>query len=136
MLDHTATTDVEGHELASFSASKGPDAVPTATVTIRPAGGGEYLTATATGDGMVDAACAAIRQALGRDEVNLTVFNVGAVTEGIDALATVTITIEVDGTGFTGRGVSTDVVEASARAFLDAINRSERITKRKGEFRV
>jgi len=58
------------------------------------------------------------------------------VTEGIDALATVTITIEVDGTGFTGRGVSTDVVQASARAFLDAINRSERITKRAGEFKV
>ena len=46
------------------------------------------------------------------------------------------ITIEVDGTGFTGRGVSTDVVEASARAFLDAINRSERITPRTSEFRV
>ena len=136
VLDHTATSDVEGHELASFQCSSTPDASPTATVTIRPAGGGEYVTATADGDGMVDAACAAIRQAIGRDDIHLTVFNVGAVTEGIDALATVTITIEVDGTGFTGRGVSTDVVEASARAFLDAINRSERITKRHGEFRV
>jgi 2-isopropylmalate synthase len=135
VLDHTATSDVEGHELASFSCSASPDSAPSATVTIRPAGGGDYLTATATGDGMVDAACAAIADALGRDDINLTVFNVGAVTEGIDALGTVTITIEVDGTGFTGRGVSTDVVEASARAFLDAINRSERITKRRGEFR-
>ena len=136
VLDHTATSDVEGHELASFQCSSTPDASPSATVTIRPAGGGDYVTATATGDGMVDAACAAIREAIGRDDIHLTVFNVGAVTEGIDALATVTITIEVDGTGFTGRGVSTDVVEASARAFLDAINRSERITKRRGEFRV
>jgi 2-isopropylmalate synthase len=135
VLDHTATSDVAGHELASFSCASAPDTPPSATVTIRPAGGGDYITSTATGDGMVDAACAAIRKAVGRDEINLTVFNVGAVTEGIDALATVTITIEVDGTGFTGRGVSTDVVEASARAFLDAINRSERITKRGEEFK-
>jgi 2-isopropylmalate synthase len=136
VLDHTAATDAEGHELASFQCSHGPDAQPTATVTIRPVGGGEYVSATATGDGMVDAACAAIRDAIGRHDVQLTVFNVGAVTEGIDALATVTITVEVEDIGFTGRGVSTDVVEASARAFLDAINRSERITKRAGEFRV
>jgi 2-isopropylmalate synthase len=136
VLDHTAASDAEGHELASFRCATAPDAEPTATVTIRPNGGGDYVTATATGDGMVDAACAAIREATGRDDVKLTVFNVGAVTEGIDALATVTITIEVDGTGFTGRGVSTDVVEASARAFLDAINRSERITPRTSEWRA
>ena len=136
VLDHTAAVGAEGHELASFQCANAPDTEPTATVTIRPAGGGDYVSATAGGDGMVDAACTAIRQALGRDDVELKVFNVGAVTEGIDALATVTITIEVDGTGFTGRGVSTDVVQASARAFLDAINRSERITKRAGEFKV
>ncbi|MFT4745584.1 MAG: 2-isopropylmalate synthase [Nitriliruptoraceae bacterium] len=137
VMDHSgAAADVEGHELASFSCANTPDTLPTATVTIRPAGGGEYVTATATGDGMVDAACTATREAIGRDDVKLTVFNVGAVTEGIDALATVTITIEVVGGTFTGRGVATDVVEASARAFLDAINRSDRLTKRDGEFKV
>jgi 2-isopropylmalate synthase len=59
------------------------------------------------------------------------------VTGGLDALAEVTVTIldEEDGR-FTGRGVSTDVVEASARAYLDALNRSRRIVRRGPEFRA
>ena len=59
-----------------------------------------------------------------------------AVTGGIDALGEVTVTVEVeDGARFTGRGVSTDIVEASARAYLDALNRSRRIVHRSEEFR-
>jgi 2-isopropylmalate synthase len=136
-LDHANIADAgDGHELASLTASCGPDAVPTATVTIRPKGGGDYVTATATGDGMVDAACEAIRTAVGRPSVQLVTFNVSSVTGGIDALGQVTVTVEVsEGDRFTGRGVSPDIVEASARAFLDAINRSERITHRADEFR-
>jgi 2-isopropylmalate synthase len=45
-------------------------------------------------------------------------------------LGDVTVQIEIDGDRFTGRGVSTDVVEASARAFLNAINRAVRVGKR------
>ena len=84
---------------------------------------------SATGDGMIDAACGAIRRATGI-EAKLTSFSVGAVTPGTDALGDVTITIEVEGDRFSGRGISTDVVEASARAFVDAINRAVRLGKR------
>jgi 2-isopropylmalate synthase len=94
------------------------------------------VTAEETGDGMVDAACGAIRRAVGRDEVTLVSFQVSAVTGGIDALGEVTVTVEVeDGQRFTGRGVSTDIVDASARAYLDALNRSRRLVHRSEEFR-
>ena len=93
------------------------------------------MTSEATGDGMVDAACDAIRTVMGRDEVRLTSFQVSAVGEGIDAQGEVVVTVEVeDGARFTGRGVSTDIVEASARAYVDALNRSDRITHRSSEF--
>jgi 2-isopropylmalate synthase len=71
---------------------------------------------------MIDAACQAIRQATGVD-ATLTGFNVSSVTGGIDALGDVVVQLEAGGTKVSGRGVSTDVVEASARAFLNAVNR-------------
>jgi 2-isopropylmalate synthase len=78
---------------------------------------------------MIDAACGALRRATGID-ARLASFSVGAVTGGTDALGDVTIQIDLAGERWTGRGVSTDVVEASARAFLNAINRALRVGSR------
>ena len=50
-------------------------------------------------------------------------FNVQSVTEGIDSMGTVTIRVEKDGRMYTGRGASTDIVVASAKAYLSAVNR-------------
>ena len=50
-------------------------------------------------------------------------FNVQAATEGRDSLGTVTIRIEKDGKTYTGRGADTDIVVASAKAYLSAVNR-------------
>jgi 2-isopropylmalate synthase len=59
------------------------------------------------------------------------------VTGGLDALAEVMVTVtDEQGATFTGRGVSTDVVEASGRAYLDALNRSRRLVARSAEFRA
>jgi 2-isopropylmalate synthase len=52
---------------------------------------------------------------------------VTSVTGGVDALADVALRLNVDGRTVPGRGLSTDVVEASARAFLNAVNRAELI---------
>ena len=91
----------------------------------------------AEGDGMVDAVCKAIRAALDRPDVRLGTYQVGAVTGGLDALAEVMVTVtDEHGATFTGRGVSTDVVEASGIAYLDALNRSRRLTARGAEFRA
>jgi 2-isopropylmalate synthase len=51
-------------------------------------------------------------------------FHVSSVTGGTDALGDVVVQIDVDGRRVTGRGVATDVVEASARAYLAAVNRA------------
>jgi 2-isopropylmalate synthase len=75
---------------------------------------------------MVDAACSAIRQATGIDGT-LTDYAVTSVTGGVDALADVALRFEVDGVSMPGRGLSTDVVEASARALLNALNRIVRV---------
>ena len=71
---------------------------------------------------MIDAACAAIREATGVHGT-LVDFQVSAVTGGVDALGDVTVRLDVGGIKVTGRGISTDVVEASARAYLSAVNR-------------
>src|SRR5205823_14749671 len=92
--------------------------------------GGGKLEAAAEGDGMSDAACQAIRAATGV-EGRLTDFNVSSVTGGVDALGDVIIQLEADGVKVSGRGVSTDVVEASARAYLNAVNKLLRVRGRK-----
>ncbi len=100
--------------------SGGKEAPPSATITLER--DGERRTERAIGDGMVDAACKAIRAALGVD-AKLISFTVEAITGGLDALGDVTIQLEVGGKRVVGRGVSTDIVEASARAYLNAINK-------------
>ena len=72
---------------------------------------------------LIDAAMGAIQRATGV-EGRLVSFHVSAVTGGTDALGDVVIQLDVDGRRVTGRGVATDVVEASARAYLAAVNRS------------
>jgi 2-isopropylmalate synthase len=83
---------------------------------------GHKSEASAEGDGMIDAACKAIKEATGI-EARLTDFNVSSVTGGIDALGDVVVQLESQGIRVSGRGLSTDVVEATARAYLAAANR-------------
>lgn len=111
-------------QLVSVDCHGGSTTTPTATIVLDHEG--EKLEATATGDGMVEAACTAIKQATGIDG-RLTDYAVTSVTGGVDALADVALRFEVGGRSMPGRGLSTDVVEASARAFLNAINRLVRV---------
>jgi 2-isopropylmalate synthase len=90
---------------------------------------GEKVEAVSEGDGMIDAVCKAIRQATGV-EGKLVDFNVSSVTGGVDALGDVIIQLDADGVRVSGRGLSTDVVEASARAYLNAVNKVIRIRGR------
>jgi len=93
---------------------------PTATVKIRSKG--KLKEAQAEGDGPVDAAYEAIREATGFSPA-LESYSIRAVTSGKEALGEATVKIKTDGRMFVGRGVSTDIIEASAKAFVDAINR-------------
>ena len=94
---------------------------PTATVRLRR--DGEVIEESALGDGMIDAAMGAISRAAGM-EARLVSFHDSPVTGGTDALGAVVVQVDVDGRRVSGRGVATDVVEASARAYLAALNRA------------
>ncbi len=113
--------DSELLELESLQVGGGTHLSPSATVRLRR--GEETIEDSAFGDGMIDAACGAIQRAAGV-EARLIHFNVSSVTGGSDALGDVVVQLEIDGRLVTGRGVSVDVVEASARAYLAAINRA------------
>jgi 2-isopropylmalate synthase len=102
----------------------GTDTPPRATVRLERGRGlaAETVEADGSGDGMVDAACNAVAQAVGV-AASLVSFQVAAVTPGTDAVGDVSVQVSVDGRLVNARGVSTDIVEASARAFLHAINK-------------
>jgi len=93
---------------------------PTATVKIRSKG--KLKEAQSEGDGPVDAAYEAIREATGFSP-KLESYSIRAVTSGKEALGEATVKIQTDGRTYIGRGISTDIIEASARAYIDAINR-------------
>jgi 2-isopropylmalate synthase len=76
----------------------------------------------ATGDGPVEAAFKALERATGI-ELELQNFEVHSVTMGEDAQGEVTVTVEYNGRSYRGNGISTDIVEAGARAYLEVINR-------------
>ena len=99
----------------------GDQGIPTATVKLIGPDGNDIID-SCTGNGPVDAVCNAIDRAIG-SESKLVDFNVQAVTEGIDSQGTVTIRIEKDGRTYTGRGADTDIIVASAKAYLSAVNR-------------
>ncbi|WP_406645819.1 2-isopropylmalate synthase [Aliisedimentitalea scapharcae] len=83
---------------------------------------GADVTATAHGDGPVDATFKAIRE-LHPNKARLQLYQVQAVTEGTDAQATVSVRLEEDGMIATGQSANTDTVVASAKAYVNALNR-------------
>ncbi|MGH2663571.1 MAG: 2-isopropylmalate synthase [Actinomycetota bacterium] len=123
VADQLGAADEDAYTLESLQVAGGTHLSPTATVRLRR--DGRVLEGSALGDGMIDAACNAIQEAA-QVRGRLAAFSVSSVTGGTDALGDVVVQLDVDGRLFTGRGVSADVVEASARAFLSAVNRAIR----------
>ena len=83
---------------------------------------GMHITKEATGDGPVDATFNAIK-ALTFDTQHLQLYQVHAVTEGTDAQAEVTVRLEENGKTVMGQGADTDTLVASARAYINALNK-------------
>ena len=100
--------------------SSGDHDIPTATVRLHGPDG--ISTDASTGNGPVDAVCKAIDRVIG-SSTRLVDFNVQSISEGLDSIGTVTIRIESAGRTFSGRGASTAIVVASAKAYLSAVNR-------------
>jgi 2-isopropylmalate synthase len=115
------STEPVSYTLDHVHFSSGDHDIPTATV--RLIGPDQQAnTDASTGNGPVDAVCNAIDRVVGCS-CKLVDFNVQSVTEGLDSMGTVTIRIEKDGQNYTGRGASTDIIVASAKAYLSAVNR-------------
>ena len=122
MSSQRRTADVPSiYGLEHVQVSSGNHEVPTATVSLT-APDGTLTTDAATGTGPVDAIYKAINRIVQVPNV-LTEFRVDAVTEGIDAIGDVTIRIERDGNVYVGRGSDTDIMVASAKAYMNALNR-------------
>ncbi|MBE9470261.1 MAG: 2-isopropylmalate synthase [Chloroflexi bacterium] len=114
-------TVTEVYHLDHVEVSCGDHSLPTATVRlIQP--DGRSLADAALGTGPVDAVCKAINRIVGIPS-KLTEFTVKSVTEGIDSIGEVLIRIESDGVTYTGRGAATDIIVASAKAYMNALNR-------------
>jgi len=118
---------VHRYGLHELEVRGGTSIPPTARVVLTDAD--DKIEASGTGDGMIDAAIAAIGTATGV-QGTLGNFQVSSVTGGSDALGAVAVTVDAEGRKVTGRGVATDVVEASARAYLNAVNKLVRMRGR------
>jgi 2-isopropylmalate synthase len=110
----------ETYQLDYLHIYSGTSAIPTATVKVRVKG--ETRQGAAVGDGPVDAACRAISAVTGAS-AKLSRYEIRAVTSGTEAMGEVTVQLEDAGRKVMGRGASTDVIEASAKAFIDGLNK-------------
>ncbi|MEA4832599.1 MAG: 2-isopropylmalate synthase [Oscillospiraceae bacterium] len=81
------------------------------------------ITEAAVGNGPIDAAFNAVNRIVG-EAVSLDAYSISAATEGADALGVVSVKILYSGNIFHGRGVSTDIIEASIKSYINAINRA------------
>jgi 2-isopropylmalate synthase len=93
-----------------------------ATATVKIVDGGERVEAVWSHNGPVDALFEAINRAMGIN-AKLLEYRVSSVGSGRDALGEVLVRVEVDGRVSVGRGLSTDILEASAQAYLNALAR-------------
>ncbi len=109
------------YELEYASASVATNADPEALVRIRHVRTGRIVERGATGDGPIDALYRAIDHAVDESH-DLINYNIRSVTEGADALGEVSVLIGIGGPCFNGRSSGTDVVLASAQAYINALN--------------
>ncbi len=108
------------YTLNLVQASAGSVKPATATVMLQRAG--RTFVACALGDGPVDAACTAIDQITGHP-ARVVSYELRAIGEGRDAEGEVSLRVSMDGRTFSGRALSTDIVEASALAYLAGVNK-------------
>ena len=110
----------ETYHLEYLHTASGTGTIPTATVRLRI--GDEIKQDAACGDGPVDAAYKAIASVT-NVPVELARYEIRAVTSGTEAMGEVVVRLREDGKGVIGRGVSTDIIEASAKAYIDGLNK-------------
>jgi 2-isopropylmalate synthase len=112
--------EIAGYTLEWFDVEASSRRPPHAKVSVSPPDG-PAKQGSFTGDGPIDAVFHAIDAATGV-ETKLRDFQIGAVTEGQDALGEVSVVVEAHGQSGSGQAVSTDIIEAAARAYVRALS--------------
>ena len=104
----------------SFVVNSGNIINPTANIILEKQG--KNYTGLSSGDGPIDAALRALEQIVGH-HYELDDFQIQSVTEGREAMGEALIKLRCDGTLYSGRGISTDIIGATIRAYLNALNK-------------
>lgn len=107
-------------KLVSYVVNSGNIISPTANIVVEKQG--KNFTGLSTGDGPIDAALLALEQIVGH-HYELDDFQIQSVTEGREAMGEALIKLRADGTLYSGRGISTDIIGATIRAYLNALNK-------------
>ncbi|MBQ4105847.1 MAG: hypothetical protein IJC86_05635 [Clostridia bacterium] len=108
------------YRLVSFVVNSGNIISPTANIVVEKQG--KTYTGLSSGDGPIDAALLALEQIIGH-HYELDDFQIQAVTEGREAMGEALIKLRCDGALYSGRGISTDIIGATIRAYLNALNK-------------
>jgi len=120
IVEEELATIPEQYKLKDFQVSSGKSITPSAKVELKK--GKEVLNAISNGDGPIDACFKTIDKATGL-KGKLVDYRVSAVTGGKDALGDVSVKVSFDKEIVIGRGSSTDIIEASVLAYVNAVNR-------------
>ena len=120
LVDDEVMRDHERIKFVSLEVASGSKREPYATLEL--AVDGVVKSASAKGDGPVDATFKAIQEIFPHT-ANLVLFQIGAITEGTDAQAKTTVRLEENGKMVDGQGADTDTIVASARAYVHALNK-------------
>ena len=121
MMDSSVKGLAPLYRMELLQISYGSNIIPTTAIGIRTLDG-TLLQESATGKGSVDSVYNTISRIL-KKEISLLDYRIQSTTYGSDALAEVYVKIKCDGEVSSGRGIEHDVLEASAKAYLDAVNR-------------
>ncbi|KHF40980.1 2-isopropylmalate synthase [Halalkalibacter okhensis] len=122
MTEATVGAAVAHYELETLQVNYGTTNIPTATITMKlPTG--ETVQEAATGSGSVEAIYNTLERVID-EEVLLMDYRIQSTTAGRDSLAEVYVTVKYDGLESSGRGTAHDVLEASAKAYINAVNRT------------
>jgi len=132
VTDQWLSTDAH-YRIVNIAVTSGTFVTPTATVELSI--DGEPRKSAKMGDGPVDAVFKAITD-LTASKANLVRYWVNAVTSGMDAQGEVTVTLSDEGRRVTGQGADTDIIVASAKAYLNALNKLRQRTQSAGASRL
>ena len=118
--------DENGYTLERFDVHAGNKTTATSVVKLKH--NDEVFEDVCLGDGPIDSAFKAIDKIVCPPENTFETYTINSISQGKDTLGDVTVKLQSNGKTFSGRGLSTDILEASIRAYLTAINKLKNAT--------